>query len=426
MPPPITRTRPGATPGTPPSSRPRPPSGFSRKYAPACAARRPAISLIGASSGSRPSSVSTVSYATAVIPLSTSARVSGSSAAMCRYVNSTSPSRRREYSGSIGSLTLSSSSDASQTSSTETTRAPAATYESSENELPTPALRSTVTSCPRCTSSRAPAGVSATRYSSGLISFATPIFTGGATLSSAPAQKQRERRDGLQILQLVQVLRELVERPAHDLHVFVVVEVLLAAFEVLSDEHVHPLIEGFPVTGSTCRAGATVRHAARPPLRAPVARSPAGPRPPPAFPPAARRACSPPARAAAARARRCPRGSRRPPSTRDAGRSRSRRRARPRPAFRRRRSRREPFHVTPLLNPEPPRLPGARVLEHALGPLRSRNHHVDPPIGERPLQERLRPRLDAERTQRLELAPRGLPRDEAARSERLHRDHGDT
>ena len=49
-----TTTRPGATPGTPPSSSPRPPSGFSRKYAPACAASRPATSLIGASSGSAP------------------------------------------------------------------------------------------------------------------------------------------------------------------------------------------------------------------------------------------------------------------------------------------------------------------------------------------------------------------------------------
>ncbi len=45
------------------------------------------------------------------MPLSTSARVSGSSAAMCRYVKSTSPSRRRAYSAAIGSFTLSSSSD---------------------------------------------------------------------------------------------------------------------------------------------------------------------------------------------------------------------------------------------------------------------------------------------------------------------------
>ena len=47
-------TRPGATPGTPPSSSPRPPNGFSRKYAPACEASRPATSDIGASSGSAP------------------------------------------------------------------------------------------------------------------------------------------------------------------------------------------------------------------------------------------------------------------------------------------------------------------------------------------------------------------------------------
>src|SRR3569833_1116474 len=42
-------------------------------------------------------------------------------------------------------------------------------------EQPSPAPCSTNTSWPRCTSSRAPAGVSATRYSSVLISLATPI-----------------------------------------------------------------------------------------------------------------------------------------------------------------------------------------------------------------------------------------------------------
>ena len=70
--------------GVPARSTPRPPSGFSRKCAAACGASLPAISLIGASSGSFRSSVSTVSYATAAMPLSTSARVSGSSAAMWR------------------------------------------------------------------------------------------------------------------------------------------------------------------------------------------------------------------------------------------------------------------------------------------------------------------------------------------------------
>ena len=59
-----------------------------------------------------------------MIPLATSARVCGSSAAMCRYVNRIKPSRSRRYSDSIGSFTLSTSSERSQTSSTETIRAP--------------------------------------------------------------------------------------------------------------------------------------------------------------------------------------------------------------------------------------------------------------------------------------------------------------
>jgi hypothetical protein len=61
----------------------------------------------------------------AVIPESRSACVSRSSAAMCRYVKRVRPSRSREYSGAIGSLTLRSRSDADQTSSTETIVAPA-------------------------------------------------------------------------------------------------------------------------------------------------------------------------------------------------------------------------------------------------------------------------------------------------------------
>src|SRR6516165_10399714 len=58
------------------------------------------------------------------MPLAASALVSGSSAARCRYVKSTSPSRSRGYSLAIGSLTLSSRSDRVQTSSTETIVAP--------------------------------------------------------------------------------------------------------------------------------------------------------------------------------------------------------------------------------------------------------------------------------------------------------------
>ena len=56
-PPPMTITLPAATPGTPPSSRPRPPSGFSSMNAPAWVAILPAISLIGASSGRPPARV---------------------------------------------------------------------------------------------------------------------------------------------------------------------------------------------------------------------------------------------------------------------------------------------------------------------------------------------------------------------------------
>ena len=67
---------------------------------------------------------STVSYATAVMPESISARVSGSSAARCRYVNRISPSRSRAYSGWIGSFTFSNRSLPSHTSSTDAIRAP--------------------------------------------------------------------------------------------------------------------------------------------------------------------------------------------------------------------------------------------------------------------------------------------------------------
>src|SRR6201997_130335 len=54
-------------------------------------------------------------------------------------------------------------------------RAPARSYCASAKALPSPAVVSTKPSCPRWISSRAPAGVSATRYSSVLISFGTPI-----------------------------------------------------------------------------------------------------------------------------------------------------------------------------------------------------------------------------------------------------------
>ena len=51
-PPPSTTTRPGKTPGTPPSSTPLPPLCLARKYPPTSTDMRPAISLIGSSNGS--------------------------------------------------------------------------------------------------------------------------------------------------------------------------------------------------------------------------------------------------------------------------------------------------------------------------------------------------------------------------------------
>src|SRR6187431_2479836 len=147
---------------------------------------------------------------------------------MCRYVKSTRPSRRRPYPVSI------------------------------------------ITSCPRCTSSRAPAGVSATRYSSDLISLATPIFMSGRTLP------------------------------------------------------------------------------------------------------------------------------------------------------------RQVLDVAALVRAEPRRVTGSGVLADSLGTLRGGQNRVDALVGERPLQQRLRPGLDAERAQRLERGGVRRARDEPSRAERHHHEHRDS
>src|SRR4249919_1530715 len=188
---------------------------------------------------------------------------------MWRYVNRTRPSRRRPYSGSIGSFTFSRSSESAQTSSTDASSAPAAVYASSGNELPAPAPVSIATSWPRCTSSRAPAGVSATRYSSDLISLATPIFTGGRTLP------------------------------------------------------------------------------------------------------------------------------------------------------------RQALDIAALVRPEPRRTPRGGVLTHTFGPLRRGDHPVDALVRKRPLQQRLCPRLHAERSQRLERGRVRRARDQPPRAERHHHEHRD-
>ena len=84
IPAPSTTTFAGATPEAPPISTPRPPRVRSSAAAPSCGAIRPAISDIGASSGSRPSGSITVSYATERTRRSARNRVKGPSAARCR------------------------------------------------------------------------------------------------------------------------------------------------------------------------------------------------------------------------------------------------------------------------------------------------------------------------------------------------------
>ena len=81
VPPPRMTTLPRRTPGTPESSTPLPPCSFSSCTAPTCTAMRPATSLIGFRSGSCPSSVWMVSYATAATFRSRRALLSGLSAA---------------------------------------------------------------------------------------------------------------------------------------------------------------------------------------------------------------------------------------------------------------------------------------------------------------------------------------------------------
>src|SRR3989440_1114810 len=208
---------------------------------------------------------------------------------MWRYVKSTSPSRSRAYSGSIGSLTLSRRSASSQASSTETIRAPARSYCSSGNALPSPAVVSTRTSCPRWTSSRAPAGVNATRYSSVLISFGTPIRTArepyifdrrvptnvaesSQTRASVPGivdlsgwrvlsppkggggrsawlkssrpffEIQQQARDRFSIFEFAEPTLELVHVPAHDLDVLIAFGMRVPALDDLRQENVHALV----------------------------------------------------------------------------------------------------------------------------------------------------------------------------------------
>ena len=190
MPPPITTTLPGATPATPPRRRPRPPSA-ARGSAPRLR-REPARDLAHRGEQRQP----------AVVGLDRlvgdgrdpagdeRARVSGSSAA-CRYVKRVSRTQTRVL-GRDRLLDLQEQvrgvPDLVDRGDPGAVRLVLGVRELAARS----ASISTMTSCPRCTSS-APAGVSATRYSCGLISLATPIRM-AAQPCPAPAAGRAEGR----------------------------------------------------------------------------------------------------------------------------------------------------------------------------------------------------------------------------------------
>src|SRR5436305_967978 len=112
-----------------------------------------------------------------VAPEAINPRVSSASAARCRYVKSVCRGSSSDTSSGWGSLTPTISSAAPNTSAAPATIcAPCAEKSSSRIAEPSPAPLCTTTSCPLSTSSRTPAGVNATRYSSVLTSVGSPTF----------------------------------------------------------------------------------------------------------------------------------------------------------------------------------------------------------------------------------------------------------
>src|SRR5437764_5512564 len=143
-----------------------------------------------------------------------------------------------------------------------------------------PAPVSTKTSWPYLVNSRAPAGVSATRYSSVLISFATPILTAGepytraiaGTLSAqrrhisrdtiavgggswclvgvprraagsdaAAAQVEQQPCQRLRVLDLAEARRDLGDRDAHELDRLVLFRLPHAFLDAFCEEQMHQL-----------------------------------------------------------------------------------------------------------------------------------------------------------------------------------------
>src|SRR4051812_19043944 len=129
-----------------------------------------------------------------VAPESRRPRVSSASGARCRYVNNVWRGSSIATSTGWGSLTLTIMSEPPNTvAASGTIAAPCSTYSSSGIADPAPAPCWMSTSWPRSTSSRTPAGVIATRYSSVLISVGTPTFMDSPLVDElAAAQRQPE------------------------------------------------------------------------------------------------------------------------------------------------------------------------------------------------------------------------------------------
>ena len=174
---PSTTARPGATPGAPPSSLPRPGPGRFSSWAPISAAMRPATWLMGVRRGREPSGFCTFSKAIAVTPEVRTASVKSGRAGRWRKLKRMSSGRRRPNSGGSSSFTLTSRSHRPATSwGLSTNVAPARRYSSSLKPLPSPAPRSTIAVWPACARAPAPAGVRPTRSSPSFASLMVPTF----------------------------------------------------------------------------------------------------------------------------------------------------------------------------------------------------------------------------------------------------------
>ena len=189
MPAPSTTTLAGATPDAPPISTPppalrpleerrtllrgHPPRDLRHRREQAAAGRR-------ASGPSRRRRASTFRSARN--------RVSRSSAARCRYVNSTWPSRNRSNSCGLRLLDLHDHLGLGEhrVGVRHDLGARDGEVARPRSRSPAPADASTTTRCPARTSSRTPSGVAATRYSLSLTSFGIPTSTRACLLVLSP------------------------------------------------------------------------------------------------------------------------------------------------------------------------------------------------------------------------------------------------